>query len=92
MVNGKHHKADEKTPIFSIFLSLKFWNFKNNEPTTPIPRGKHRVPQEDHVEASAEDRRWGMGDARVRSSTGSGGNAVVDDLYRETAGNRGTVG
>ena len=33
-----------------------------------------------------------MVDAWVRSSAGSGGNAVIDDLYRETAGNRGTVG
>ena len=33
-----------------------------------------------------------MGDARGRSSAGSGGNAVGDDLYRETTGNCGTVG
>ena len=33
-----------------------------------------------------------MGDARGRSSMGGGGNAVVDDLYRDKAVNSGTVG
>ena len=33
-----------------------------------------------------------MGYSRGRISAGSGGNTVGDDLYRETAGNRGTVG
>ena len=33
-----------------------------------------------------------MGDVWGGSSGGSGGNAVGDDLYRETAGNRDTVG
>ena len=33
-----------------------------------------------------------MGDARGESSAGRGGNAVGDDLYREMAGNCGTVG
>ena len=33
-----------------------------------------------------------MGVARGGSSVGDGGNAVGNDLYRETSGNRGTVG
>ena len=45
-----------------------------------------------HGEASVADRRRDVGDARGGSSAGSGGNAADDDLYRETAGNRGTVG
>ena len=33
-----------------------------------------------------------MGDAQGGSITGSGGNTVVNYIYRETTGNRGTVG
>ena len=55
-------------------------------------RGTHRLHQKNHGEASAADRRRDVGDARGRSSVGRGRNAVGDDLYRETAGNRGTVG
>ena len=33
-----------------------------------------------------------MGDDRGRRSAVGSGNAVGDELYRETAGNRGTVG
>ena len=39
-----------------------------------------------------ENSRRDMGDSQGRSSAGGGGNAVGDDLYREKAGNRGTVG
>ena len=55
-------------------------------------RVAHRVPQTDHWEASTVDKRRGVGDTRGGSSAGSGENAVGDDLYRETPGNRGTVG
>ena len=39
-----------------------------------------------------EDSRRDVGDARGRSSAGNGGNTVSDDIYKETSGNRGTVG
>ena len=39
-----------------------------------------------------EDSRQYMGDARGGSSTVSGGGKFGNDLYRETTGNRGTVG
>ena len=55
-------------------------------------RGTHRFPHTDHGEASAADRRREVGDAQGVSSAGSGRNAVGNDLYRETTGNRGTVG
>ena len=51
-----------------------------------------KVPQTDYGEARAEGRRRAVGDAQGGSSTGSGRNAVINDLYRDTAGNRGTVG
>ena len=54
-------------------------------------RGKHKLPQTDHGEASAADRRRDVGDARGGSSAGSGGNAVGDYPYRETSVNRGTM-
>ena len=46
----------------------------------------------DHGEASATNMIRYMGDAWGRSSAGSGGNTVGNDIYRETSGNRGTVG
>ena len=55
-------------------------------------REAHRVPHTDHGEASAAVRRQGVGDDRGRRSAVGSGNAVGDELYRETAGNRGTVG
>ena len=55
-------------------------------------RGTHRIPQTYQREARAADIRRDMGDSQGRSSAGSGGNAVGDDLYRDMAGNRGTVG
>ena len=45
-------------------------------------RGTHRLPQRYHREESSADKRRGVGDARVRSSAGSGGNSVSNDLYR----------
>ena len=54
-------------------------------------RGTHRVPQMDRGEASASDRRQDVVDARGGSSAESGRNAVSNDLYRETTGNRITV-
>ena len=56
-----------------------------------VRRGTHRLPQTDHREESAGDRRRDVGDAQGGSSAGSGGNSVGDDLYMETAGNRGKV-
>ena len=52
----------------------------------------HGFSSEDHGEAGAIFSRRDMGYARRGSSAGSGGNAVIDDLHRETAGNRSTVG
>ena len=52
----------------------------------------HGVSKIDHGEASTIDSIRDVGDAQGRSSTGSGGNLVNDDLHRETTGNRGTVG
>ena len=46
----------------------------------------------DHREASAGVRIRDVGDAWDGRCTGGSGNAVGDDLHRETAGNRGTVG
>ena len=50
------------------------------------------VPSADHGEASAVVRRRDVGNTWVRRSTGGSRNAVRDDLHREVAGNRGTVG
>ena len=55
-------------------------------------RDSNWIPSTDHGEVSAAVRRRDMGDARGGRSTGGSGNAVGDDLHRETAGNRGTVG
>ena len=55
-------------------------------------RCSYRLPKIDHGEASAVNRRWDVGDARGGSSVRSGRNAVKNDIYRETEGNRGTVG
>ena len=52
----------------------------------------HRVTQTDHGEASAAVRRGYMGYTRGGRSAGGSGNAVRDDLYRYTAGKRGTLG
>ena len=41
---------------------------------------------------SAAYSRQGVGDAQGERIEVHGGNAVGDELYRETAGNRGTVG
>ena len=54
-------------------------------------RGAHWVPHTDYMEASAAVRRRDVGDAQGGRSAGGSGNAVIDDLYRETAVNRGTV-
>ena len=54
-------------------------------------RVTHGLPQKNHGEVSAADRRKDEGDAQGTSSLGNGGNAVGDDLYRETVGNRGIV-
>ena len=51
-----------------------------------------RIYHTDHEESSAADRRREVGDTRCRSIVGSGRNAVGDNLYMDTAGNRGTVG
>ena len=50
------------------------------------------VPQTDHWEVSAEVRRQDVGDTRGERSGVSIRNVVRYDIYRETAGNRGTVG
>ena len=55
-------------------------------------RDTHRVPQTYHWEASVEVRRRDVGYARGGSIVGIRGNAVGDDLYRETAGMRGKLG
>ena len=47
---------------------------------------------EDHREEGAMVPRKDTGDAWGRISTGGGGNTVGDDLHRDTAGNRSTVG
>ena len=57
-----------------------------------VIRGIHRVPQTDHGESSATDRRLNVGDAQGKSSAGSSSNTVLNDQYRETTGNRGRVG
>ena len=41
---------------------------------------------------STSVRRQELGDARGGRSVGGSGDSVGDDLYMETAGNRGTVG
>ena len=53
---------------------------------------KHRFFKTDHVEAIVTDSRRDMGDDQGRIIMGSGGNAVENDLYRETTGNHGTLG
>ena len=55
-------------------------------------RSTHGFSQIDHGEAILADSRRYMGDIRGGIGAGSGGNTVVNDLYRETKGNRGTVG
>ena len=57
-----------------------------------VTRYTHGITQTDNGEAITADSRRGVGDARVRSSAGSGGNEVGDDIYMETVGNCGTVG
>ena len=52
----------------------------------------HRIPQTEHGEASSVLRRLYVVDAWVGSSAESRGNTIGNDLYKETAGNRGTVG
>ena len=53
---------------------------------------KHEFYSADHGEAGATVSIRDMGDARGGNSAGSGRNAVKDDLHRETAGKRSTVG
>ena len=52
----------------------------------------HGVPSTSHREASEVVKRQGMGDVGGGRRMGGSGNAVGKDLYRETAGNRGSVG
>ena len=54
--------------------------------------GTYGILQTYHGDAIMEDSRRDVGDARGRSSAGNGGNTVSDDIYKETSGNRGTVG
>ena len=65
-------------------------NFGGNEEEGG--REVHWVTLKFHGEASAEVRRWEVGDAWSGRSAGGSGNAVDDDLHRETTGSRGTVG
>ena len=55
-------------------------------------RDTHRVTQTDNEEASVTVRRWEVGNDRGGSSGGSSRSAVGNELYRETTGNRVTVG
>ena len=55
-------------------------------------RVTHRLTYTDNVGMGPADRIKDVGYARGGSSAGSGVNAVRDDLYMDTAGNRGTVG
>ena len=55
-------------------------------------RYAHWVPSTDHGEASEVVRIRDMGDAWGGRSAGGSGNEVGDDLQRNKAGNRGTVG
>ena len=55
-------------------------------------RDTHWVPSEYHEEVSAAGRIRDVGDARGGRSTVGIRNAVGDDLHRDTAGKRGTVG
>ena len=57
-----------------------------------VRRFTYRAPQTDHGEAIATYNRQDVGDAWGRISAESGRNAVGNDLYRETAGNCGTMG
>ena len=52
----------------------------------------HRVPATDQGEVSEAVRRRDMGDAGGRKRTVISGNAVNEDLQRDTSGNRGAVG
>ena len=54
--------------------------------------GDVQVPLIDHGEASMEVRRRDVGNTREGRSAGGSGNSVRNDLYRDTAGNRGTMG
>ena len=57
-----------------------------------VRRDTHRVPAIDHGEASKVFRRRDMGDAWGGRRTRGSRNTVVEDLHKETAGNRGAVG
>ena len=52
----------------------------------------HGVPSTSHRETSEVVKRQGMGDVGGGRRMGGSGNAVGKDLYRETAGNCGSVG
>ena len=52
----------------------------------------HGFSKSDHGGAGVTVDIWYMGDFEGRSSAGSVGNAVDDDLHREITGNRRTVG
>ena len=45
--------------------------------------GTHRLPQTDHVEVSAANSRWDVGDAQGRSITGSGRNCWEKSINRK---------
>ena len=57
-----------------------------------VRRFTHKAPQTDHEEERATYNRQDVGDAWGGISAESGRNAVGNDLYRETAGNCGTMG
>ena len=67
-----------------------FGPFGGNE--EEVRRSTHIFSHTDHGEASVADIRRYMGDARSGSSVKISRNTVGNELYRETTGNRGTVG
>ena len=52
----------------------------------------HRVSEADYREAGVVKGRWDVGESQCRSSAGSGGNKVGDDLNRKKTRDSGTVG
>ena len=73
-----------------LMYDLEIWVFFGGN-KKDRRRGTHGLPQTDQEQASATDSRWYMVDVQVGSSAGSDRNTVSDDLYREMAGNCGTV-
>ena len=52
----------------------------------------HQVSETNHRETGAEEGRRGVGDSKGRSSAGSNGNPLGNDLHRYKTGAGGTVG